>query len=798
MAKKKDDAIEAAEAATSGASEESSSESSEVAPVKVVKHSRLDKVLVSDTLKAIAKKHGVSIIRRASEHHSAVSQFIPSGSLSMDWALGGGWRVGGIHTVWGPKSSGKTSTLLKTIGNAQEMCANCWNFVTFFDGATGEVLKRPTCPCGKYREVVVGYINNEGCIAGSQEIMDPRTGFVGTVEDFITAKEARHVCSWHEGKLAVAPAVVRVASGVQETVKVSTSTTSLQCTPDHPILTWRKGKPSWVHAGKLKKGDRIARPWKVTMAGSDTGVSVGLAELVGLMVGDGSFDANSSLVLTNTDDDIWKRVSELLRPWGCKVTKYDDRHGRLVSNSGSKNELRRRMAALGLLGSTANHKFLPQEILNSTQDVVAAALQGLWMSDGGVSSSNAALHFTSTSRRLMLQVKWLLSRLGILGHIYTQHDGDELHQPWHVLWIYGVDNLKKFQAAIPLYGHKGKLLSRWCSRASLKSKPSSENYLPSYNPRDKRHIKHREQFLNKSDVWWDTVEAVAPAGKAPTYDAGIPLGHSWTVSDILVHNTWDQKWARGLGINTDSLLLSEPEYAEQSLDIAEALLRDGNIDILAMDSLAFMTPEKEIEQSASKETMGSQSRVLGKGIRKFVSALNHMGNTTGRKPTVFFTNQVRFKIGVMFGNPETQPGGMAPQFAATTEVKFKTAKYEIEKVKGEKEEKEAIDIDLMLVKPLSVLFTFKCEKNKQGHSMMEGGYRVALGNTETHKKGDVLDASVIMDQAERYEILKKEGSKWLCAGVPFGTKGEIESLLVKDQGFKRLLSKRVMECLLAD
>jgi recombination protein RecA len=388
--------------------------------VIIKKHSRLDKILGSDMMKIIAKKHGVSVIRRASEHHSATSHFIPTGSLNLDWVLGGGYRVGGIHTVWGPKSSGKTTTLLLTIGNAQKMCANCWDFAQFHDEKTGEVLSTPVCPCGKYREVIVGYINVEG--------------------------------------------------------------------------------------------------------------------------------------------------------------------------------------------------------------------------------------------------------------------------------------------------------------------------------------------------------------------------------------TWDAEWARKLGVDTNSLLLSEPEYAEQSLDIAEALIRDGNIDILALDSLAFMTPEKEVEESASKELMGMQPRVLGKGIRKFVAAMNHMSNTTGRKPTVFFTNQVRMKLGVMFGNPETQPGGMAPQFAATTELKFKTARYEIEKDK----DKEAPDVDLNICKPISVLFSFKGEKNKQGTPMLEGAYRLVLVSTEARQKGTVNDETVIMDQAEKYGIIKKESNKWTCAGVPFATKGAIEETLTKDPPFRRLLTRRVMEQLLKD
>lgn len=389
-------------------------------PKVVRKHSRLDKVLASDMMQKTSKRFGASIIRRASEHHSSKSAFIPSGSLALDWVLGGGWRVGGMHTVWGPKSSGKTTSLLLTIAEAQQMCANCWCYATFFEPTTGELLEEPTCPCKKYRECLAAYINNEG--------------------------------------------------------------------------------------------------------------------------------------------------------------------------------------------------------------------------------------------------------------------------------------------------------------------------------------------------------------------------------------TWSESWARGLGINTDTLLLSEPAYAEASLDIAEGYIRGGEIDIIAIDSIAFLTPEKEIEASASKDLMGAQSRVLGKGIRKFVAALNHQGNTTGRKPTVFFTNQVRFKIGVLFGNPETQPGGMAPQFAATTEVKYRTAKYEIEK----DEDKEAENVDLTLTKPLSVVFSFRNEKNKQGAAMMEGAFRLGLVNDGKYRKGLVHDDTIIMDEAEKYEIIKKESSKWSVLGVPFDTKKLIQETMAKDATFKRLLSKRVIECLMTD
>jgi RecA/RadA recombinase len=118
---------------------------------------------------------------------------------------------------------------------------------------------------------------------------------------------------------------------------------------------------------------------------------------------------------------------------------------------------------------------------------------------------------------------------------------------------------------------------------------------------------------------------------------------------INVEGTWDDVWAKRAGVNTANLMYSRPEYAEQSLDILESLIRGGDVDLIVLDSLAFLTPIAEIENSVDKETMGVQPRLLGKGVRKCVSALTNAKQETGRFPTIFFTNQIRMKIGVMFG-----------------------------------------------------------------------------------------------------------------------------------------------------
>lgn len=115
-----------------------------------------------------------------------------------------------------------------------------------------------------------------------------------------------------------------------------------------------------------------------------------------------------------------------------------------------------------------------------------------------------------------------------------------------------------------------------------------------------------------------------------------------------VEGALDPRWAERF-MDLEKILVSTPEYAEQSLSIGEALLRSRKCDIFVLDSIAFLTPAKEIEEAIEKDLMGVQARVLGKGIRKFTAALNAAMSEDGHRPTVFFTNQIRMKLGVMFG-----------------------------------------------------------------------------------------------------------------------------------------------------
>ena len=255
----------------------------------------------------------------------------------------------------------------------------------------------------------------------------------------------------------------------------------------------------------------------------------------------------------------------------------------------------------------------------------------------------------------------------------------------------------------------------------------------------------------------------------------------FVIAFLDVEGALDIPWAKKLGVDTEQLMLDIPEYAEQALDIGEALLRTGEIDILALDSIAFLTPRKEIESSTEKDLMGVQARKVNSGVRKFTAAVNGVGKDTGRRPTIFFTNQIRMKLGVMFGNPETQPGGMGPGFAASVEARVKPIKFEMDENSG---------------KPIWAELGFKIEKNKTCGAKMEGAYKLMVSDTETKKAGDVYDEPSMVAWAEKYGLVTRKGG-YNCLGRNYRIKADLEEGLIRDPVFKAELYISLMEVLLA-
>jgi len=238
----------------------------------------------------------------------------------------------------------------------------------------------------------------------------------------------------------------------------------------------------------------------------------------------------------------------------------------------------------------------------------------------------------------------------------------------------------------------------------------------------------------------------------------------------------DPIYAKNIGVNTDELIISQPDTGEQALEIAESLVRSNAVDVVVIDSVAALVPKAEIEGNMGDSYMGLQARLMSQALRKLTAIISKSRTTT------VFVNQIREKIGVFFGNPETTPGGRALKF-------YSSIRMDIRRKATIKKDEDNIGITAKV----------KVVKNKLAPPFKETMFDIIFGKGIS-KEGDIIDLGI------KYNILQKSGVWISYNDIKFGQgrensktylqehpeiAKEIENKILTTAGLEKRISKEV-------
>jgi recombination protein RecA len=235
---------------------------------------------------------------------------------------------------------------------------------------------------------------------------------------------------------------------------------------------------------------------------------------------------------------------------------------------------------------------------------------------------------------------------------------------------------------------------------------------------------------------------------------------------IDAEHAMDPLYAREIGVDIDELLVSQPDYGEQALEVCDMLVRSGAVDVVALDSVAALTPRVELEGQMGDQTVGLQARMMSQAMRKLA------GNLNRTQTLCLFTNQIREKVGVMFGSPETQPGGRALKFYASQRL-------DIRRIETLKEGTEAVGNRVRV----------KVVKNKVAAPFRQAEFDIEFG------KG-ISTSGCLLDLGVEHNVVSKSGSFFSYKGERLGQgRNNSKAFLDEHQEVAKAIESEVWQAL---
>jgi recombination protein RecA len=649
-----------------------------------------DKALEA-ALGQIEKQHGKGAVMRLGDETRAPIEVIPTGAISLDVALGiGGLPRGRVVEIYGPESSGKCLTAdtyvwtdrgLETVSELFERCgqkASCTSRVTDVSefgirlvNERGELEPLAAITHNNRRPVVSialrsgrrvsvtanhplrviserGFIvwRNASDIAVGDTVVSAEFGAVeaaggdGLSEDdavllgylvaegSMSSKNAVRFTNWNP---EVAEDFAKAYRGVfgedRDIRRYGNGDYAIFKTADRALLAERYGLDYVNAAGKCvppcvrTAGDKAQR-----------------AFLSALYEGDGWIDPSSTIGLGTASETLAQQVQLLLYGLGVPATV-----------SSSFNQTYQRDYWTVTVNPASADRFLAEVGFRSARR-----------------AAQVTAHYSQSARDPQFENIPHLS--GLMRDLRDDLGGDR-----------AFDRLAGdlFRADMDLS----------CSRSRLQRIIAwVDSNVRSLSPSSVAIVAHL-RYLAEARYSYEQVVAVEDGGLQPTFDVVVPRTHSFIANGMVSHNTTvalhavanaqraggiaafidaehalDPEYAKALGVDIDELLVSQPDTGEQALEIADMLIRSGAIDILVIDSVAALVPKAEIEGEMGDSHVGLQARLMSQALRKITGALATSGTTA------IFINQLREKIGVFFGSPETTTGGKALKFYASVRL----------------------------------------------------------------------------------------------------------------------------------